>query len=664
MSDTRERFAGGVIRRGCLVCIYSAASHPMPHARPAKTKQSMRNQILTSLHLLVSIAALFLIAAQSVSGQTFTTLHTFAAGSGYPSYTNSDGVHPADLIISGNTLYGSTGRGGRSGSGTIFKFNIDGSGFTNLHTFAALSAPNYTNDGAFAAVSLLVGSTLYGTAHEGGPLRTGTLFAINSDGTGFTNLYNFPYEGTSVYPFGFTSLGNTFYGAASGGSSHGGTLFKVTTNGTGFSLLYDFAPTYWNSTLQDYTNSDGFFPSGGLILSANTLYGTAYHGGNSDHGTVYKVNTDGTGFTTLHNFTAHDLIAGTNADGANPLAGLILSDNILYGTAMNGGSSGNGTLFKVNTDGTGFTTLHSFAPLGPSNNTNSDGANPYAGLVLSGNTLYGAVAYGGNWGFGTVFAVNTDGSGFVTLHHFRGSDGAVPTATLVLSGNTLYGTTTQGGSSGNGTVFSLSLPRLGISCPQPLILECTNGAAAATLDLTLAYSGSNPILVVWTLDGTPYQTNNLPPSDTITSSNVTFTANFGAGEHTVVISASNGRTAPVSCSTTVTVSDTLSPTVSAISATPDLLWPPNHRMVPVEVTVIAVDNCDPSAAARITSVTSNEPQNPVAPDWKITGPLSVNLRAERSGRAKRTYTVVVECEDASGNVSRVSVDVVVPHDQR
>ena len=109
-------------------------------------------------------------------------------------------------------------------------------------------------------------------------MGTGTMFAINTDGTGFTSLYNFPYDHTAVYPFGLILSGNTFYGTASGGSSHAGTLFKVNPDGAGFSLLYDFAPTYWNSTLQDFTNSDGTFPAGGLISSGNTLYGTAYIG--------------------------------------------------------------------------------------------------------------------------------------------------------------------------------------------------------------------------------------------------------------------------------------------------------------------------------------------------------------------------------------------------
>ena len=80
-----------------------------------------------------------------------------------------------------------------------------------------------------------------------------------------------------------------------------------------------------------------------LVLSGNTLYGTAEYGGSSGCGTVFKVNTNGTGFSTLYSFTG-------GADGGNPEAGPILSGNSLYGTAGCGGSANNGTVFKVHTE--------------------------------------------------------------------------------------------------------------------------------------------------------------------------------------------------------------------------------------------------------------------------------------------------------------------------
>src|SRR5665647_396391 len=110
-------------------------------------------------------------------------------------------------------------------------------------------------------------------------------------------------------------------------------------------------------------------------------------------------------FTNLHSFTL--LNNSTNSDGANPWAGLILSGNTLYGTAPSGGSSGYGTVFAVNTNGTGFTNLYNFTAAPDPLYTNSDGAYPYGGLILSGNTLYGTASSGGSSGAGTVFAVNT-----------------------------------------------------------------------------------------------------------------------------------------------------------------------------------------------------------------------------------------------------------------
>ncbi len=119
-------------------------------------------------------------------------------------------------------------------------------------------------------------------------------------------------------------------------------------------------------------------------------------------------------FTTLHSFTTTNGVAGTNSDGAYPFAGLITnsSGNTLYGTASRGGSSGVGTVFAVNTDGTGFTSLHNFT-------YGSDGAYPYAGLILSGNTLFGTAVNGGSIGAGTVFSVNTGGTGFRILWTFE-----------------------------------------------------------------------------------------------------------------------------------------------------------------------------------------------------------------------------------------------------
>lgn len=199
-----------------------------------------------------------------------------------------------------------------------------------------------------------------------------------------------------------------------------------------------------------------------------------------------------------------------------------------------------------------------------------------------------------------------------------------------------------------------------ITCPELLTLECTNGLAVGTLLVGLLDTNGLPLEVVWTVDGAAYQTNDIPSGGTLTSTNVTFTTTYGEGEHTVVVSVSNGQSTPVTCSAIVTVSDSIPPSILDLAATPNLLWPPDHRMVPVSVTVDAVDNCDPSPVAQITQVTSNEPQGRFRPDWRITGPLSVDLRAERSGNRERTYTIYVEVSDSNGNKTTTTTAVTVP----
>jgi hypothetical protein len=107
--------------------------------------------------------------------------------------------------------------------------------------------------------------------------------------------------------------------------------------------------------------------------------------------------------------------------------------------------------------------------------------------------------------------------------------------------------------------------------------------------------------------------------------------------------------------------DTTPPVIIGISASPDVLTPPNHKLVAVQVHVEATDESDPAPSSRIVGVTASEPLQP--DDWHVTGPLTVELRAERSGQADRLYTIAVETSDRSGNVAQSSVTVLVPHDQ-
>src|SRR5262249_55577720 len=151
-----------------------------------------------------------------------------------------------------------------------------------------------------------------------------------------------------------------------------------------------------------------------------------------------SLNTNGTTFTWLHSFTTN--IEGAPATGANASTGpgLTLLGNVLYGTTFRYGSNGFGSVFSMNTDGTGFTVLHNFV-------FGSEGGNAAAPLLASGNTLFGTTSAGGTNGWGTLFSLS--GTTFNVLHTFAGDDeGGRPFGGLTLLGNTLYGTAQQGGS--------------------------------------------------------------------------------------------------------------------------------------------------------------------------------------------------------------------------
>lgn len=188
-----------------------------------------------------------------------------------------------------------------------------------------------------------------------------------------------------------------------------------------------------------------------LVLSGNILYGTAAEGGSSGNGTLFALHTDGSGFAVLHTFTATSSPPYTNSDGVYPVTGLALTGNTLYGTAMSGGSHGLGTIFAVHTDGTGFATLRHF--------TGSDGISPQSDLTITGDTIFGGARFGGRFGNGAVFAMNLDGTDFRTLHDFTAtpigppytnSDGKLPSGELIQSDGVVYGTARYGGShSGN-----------------------------------------------------------------------------------------------------------------------------------------------------------------------------------------------------------------------
>jgi uncharacterized repeat protein (TIGR03803 family) len=411
------------------------------------------------------------VLAISTLAQTYSILHDFADPGG--------GQFPATpLVCAGTTLYGMS-------NGKLFKVNTDGSGFTVLHDTGfhewVQNSCGIVLSGSTLYVA--VGMEYWAIPHGG----YGILFRIATDGTGYTLMKQFTRDQDGGFPNTTPVLsGNTLYGTAGvGGNSDLGVIWKINTNGSGFTVIKHFTG-----------GSDGASPYASLLLSGSVLYGTTQSGGvtNASYpygmGTVFEVNTDGSGYTVLHQF----LDAG---EGASPQGPLALSEGMLYGTATSG-HSGAGTIFKIRPDGSGLAVVKNFAG-------GSDGSGPRGNLVLAGTTLYGATYRGGSSDKGTLFKVNTDGSGFLTLKRFNGTDGCWPWAGMVLSGTTLYGTTSQGGRDGNsGVVFALVLPTPAIQfSPRSQTAEL-GSVVRFSVDAIPA-----PLTYLWYFKGTNVSTGNI-----------------------------------------------------------------------------------------------------------------------------------------------------------
>lgn len=425
-------------------------------------------------------------------------VHNFSTTEGAPAIYGS-------LVLEQGVLYGMTSNGGSQSVGTIFRVNVDGSGYAAIHNF---TNDGNISDGASPLSSLtLAGSVLYGMTPAGGiapPVgpfaNSGTVFRINTDGTGFQVLHGFTggqlaASNDGGMPYGAVTVSDSkLYGMTRfGGTSTRGTIFSLNTDGTGFQVLHSFTEAA----------DDGALPEGSLTLVGSTLYGLTNSGGGNDTGTIFRINTDGSDFTVLHSFGDFNSGEAMEPMGGN---GLTLTGSTLYGVTYNGGAAQNGAIFSINIDGSGFQMLHSF--------NGNDGAGPYGSLVESGTQLYGTTSGFGATvanGTGTVFGVSLDGTAFTLLQTFAGGpdDGLLAVGTLAISADAslLYGMTQYGGAVENGTLFSViasgSLTNANLFSLAP---------SAGALDSV--FDGANTRYTVYVSDGVTAITVTPTPVDT------------------------------------------------------------------------------------------------------------------------------------------------------
>jgi uncharacterized repeat protein (TIGR03803 family) len=319
---------------------------------------------------------------------------------------------------------------------------------TVLHAFQG--AP----DGAYPYNDLVSdGVFLYGTASSDGTTYWGIIYKIKPDGTGYTKLLDFT-GANGKNPMGGLYYDGTFlYGMTSGGGvNEKGVIFKIKPDGTGYSKLLDFSGTNGESPVSNIFISDGTF-----------LYGMTTQGGSSGQGVVFKIKTDGTGYSKLLDFT------GSN--GTGPKGGFFFDGTYLYGNTSSGGTSSKGVIFKIKPDGSSYSKLFDFSGI--------NGHGPLGSLISDGTYLYGTTQYGGGLtggsGSGTIYKIKPDGTSFTNLHNFDYMNGEFPTGTLVSAGGFLYGMTEMGTPNNSGCIFKINSDGSGFS----QVINFTYGSAAS-----------------------------------------------------------------------------------------------------------------------------------------------------------------------------------------
>jgi uncharacterized repeat protein (TIGR03803 family) len=243
------------------------------------------------------------------------------------------------------------------------------------------------------------------------------------------------------------------YGTTSAGGQSYGTVFRLAKDGTSYTVLRVFADNATDAKTP-YTRV--------LEASDGALYGTTFSGGAHNVGAVYRLNKDGSQYAVLHSFSM------SGGDGQWPAAPVMeATDGVLYGTTSSGGSNIFGTsagvIFRLNKDGTAYQVIRNFT------GRDGDGSEPRATVTeATDGILYGTTARGGSNIVGTLFRLNKDGSGYVTLRSFSNSsgDGREPRGELIAGADeTLYGVTATGGALNFGTIFKVLFPPRIVSHP-------------------------------------------------------------------------------------------------------------------------------------------------------------------------------------------------------
>lgn len=327
--------------------------------------------------------------------------------------------HAAGGILIG----GVTSTGGINNQGTVFMFDPATGNFSKIHDY---SHPDYFVTLTGNLVRTPAGFACYSISDGTG---AGELITLNADGDSKVIDSYSAHNGSAVL-----ASDNHLYVVDDWINFFRGGIYRIHSDGDDVNALDRIIFRFKK-------DEQGINPYAPLLQRGTTLFGTAPYGGSHEAGTIFRLEMDGSGFAILHSFSG--------SDGHTPSGALIEGeDGFLYGVTQKGGKQNQGSVFRINPDGTGFTTLMSFSE--------ANGAEPVGSLLSYHGRIYGTTSTGGAFGHGVIFSVRPDGKNFRVLHHCDGTTAARPLGGLASSNDgTLYGMTSRGGHSNLGVIYSI-----------------------------------------------------------------------------------------------------------------------------------------------------------------------------------------------------------------
>lgn len=447
----------------------------------------------------------------------------------------------------------------------------------------------------------------------------------------------------------------------------GGSLSSATAiNASGQIAGRSF--TTGNQTIEAFLYSDGAMVSlgtlGGSFSTAVAINDSGAVAGDSetedfeDHAFLH---TDG---------TMMDLgTLGGSYSSARALnnAGMVVGESDLDNGEIHGFLHANGVMTDLGTLGGDYSTAYGLNEPGQVIGASSTASGEWHGFIYENETLTDLETLGG--GYTDPFAINNLGhvvghsvTDTGSLHAFLWRDGTIVDLNDWLPSDSGWELISAQFINDSGRIvgfgiyeesFEWFILQLPTGANQPPVAmagpdQTTECSDSVTLDGSLSSDpDGDPLTFEWSLNGS------------IVGTEAQLTAYFLPGTHLLTLTVRDPHGASAQDEVVITSVDTTPPSISSVTASPEVLTPPNNKLIPVEVAVVATDTCDSAPLIQIISITANAP---VAPgDITITGALTATLAAKKNpGGNERIYTITVSCTDASGNRSTGTVTVKVP----